>query len=202
MSAAEVTNGLIGAWRIVTRDERAKHCFDLSTAGAARSFSALLLSVPLLFFSTTASWRIAQSEFDLARDLSFGLFITAEMLSTFIYWGLFLAAMMRIAQALKLRPHYIAWLITYNWGVLFTTVAFALSLIPYSLGVYSAQMAVVLALPALMLLAWYRWQIAREVLGADKGAAAAILVFDFVLSLSVDQVVGMILLPGAGGFSG
>jgi len=115
---------------------------------------------------------------------------------------LFLAAMMRIAQALKLRPHYIAWLITYNWGVLFTTVAFALPLIPYSLGVYSAQMAVVLALPALVLLAWYRWQIAREVLGADKGAAAAILVFDFVLSLSVDQVVGMILLPGAGGFSG
>src|SRR5690606_8537251 len=129
---AEVTNGLIGAWRIATRDDRAKHCFDLSTAGAARSFTALLLSVPILFFSGTASWRIAQSEFDLTGDMSFGLFITAEIVSTFIYWGLFLAAMMRVAQALSLRQHYVAWLITYNWGSLLTAIAFALPLIPYS----------------------------------------------------------------------
>ncbi|MEQ8268477.1 MAG: hypothetical protein RH982_14875 [Parvibaculum sp.] len=198
MNGADLTKGLLGAWRIVTRDPRAKDCFDLSAAGTARSFTALLLSVPVLFFTATATWRIAQSEFELTGDTTFGAFITVEIASTFVYWALFLAAMMRIARALKLGAHYSAWLITFNWGTLFTTLAFALPLVPYSLGLYPASAAMMLTLPAMGLLVWYRWQIAREVLGAEAGPAAAILVFELVLSLSVDQVMGMVFLPGAG----
>ncbi|MCF8469813.1 MAG: hypothetical protein K9G30_03430 [Parvibaculum sp.] len=200
MNVAEISNGLLGAWRIATREEeRARECFDLSPGGAARSFTALLISLPILFFTATALWRIAQGELQITGDTSFGLFITVEIVSTIIYWALFLIAMTRVARALTLGAQYTAWLITFNWGTLFTTIAFALPLVPYSLGLYSANTAVVLALPALVLLGWYRWQIARVVLGAQAGPAAAILAFDFVLSLSVDQVMGMIFLSGAGG---
>lgn len=194
MNAIEITNGLTGAWRIITQDARAQQCFDISPAGATRSFVALAISLPVLFFTATAAWRIAQSELGIGEDTAFGTFIITEIASTLIYWALFLGAMLRIASALKLGTHYTAYLVTYNWGSLLTTLVFALPLIPYSLGFYSAQVAVLLALPSLILLVWYRWRIAREVLGADKGAAAAILVFDLVLSFSIDQVLGMLFL--------
>ncbi len=128
----------------------------------------------------------------------FGAFIAVEIASTLIYWALFLAAMLRVAQALNLGPNYTAYLITYNWGMLLTSAAFALPLIPYSLGVLPAGGAMVLSLPALALLGWYRWQIARTVLGAGAGPAAAILIFDLVLSLTIDQLLGALFLTGGG----
>ena len=198
MNASDITNGLTGAWRITVRDPRAQACFDLSATGAMRSFTALFLSLPIVFFTATLSWRFAREAFDIGGDISFGLFITTEILSTVLYWALFLAAMARIARALKLQASYTAYLITYNWGMLLTSAAFALPLIPYSLGVLPAGGAMVLSLPALALLGWYRWQIARTVLGAGAGPAAAILIFDLVLSLTIDQLLGALFLTGGG----
>lgn len=198
MNAADITNGLTGAWRITFRDGRARESFDLSADGAMRSFTALLLSLPVIFFTATLSWRFAREEFDIGRDVSFGLFITTELLSTILYWGLFLAAMARVSRMLKLSSHFTPYLITYNWGTLFTTIVFALPLIPHALGFYPAETSFLLAMPTLALLAWYRWQIAREVLGAEAGPALAIVVFEAVLSLSIDQVLGMLLMPGVG----
>lgn len=198
MNAADITNGLTGAWRITTRDAHAKDCFDLSAAGAMRSFTALLLSLPIIFFTSTLSWRFALDAFDIGGDVSYGLFITTEILSTVIYWALFLAAMARVSRMLKLEAYFTPYLITYNWGTLFTTIVFALPLIPHALGLYSATTGFMFAMPTLALLAWYRWQITREVLGAQTGPALAIIVFEVVLSLSVDQLLGMLLMPGVG----
>ena len=198
MNATDITNGLTGAWRITVRDKRAKDCFDLSAEGAMRSFTALLLSLPVIFFTSTLSWRFAGEAFDLGEEISFGFFITTELLSTIVYWALFLAAMSRISRMMRLEAYYTPYLITYNWGTLFTTLAFALPLVPHAAGIYPATTAFLLAMPAIALLAWYRYQIAREVLGAEAGPAAGIVIFEVVLSLSVDQLLGMLLMPGAG----
>ncbi|WP_339831479.1 hypothetical protein [uncultured Parvibaculum sp.] len=195
-SIGEITRGLTGAWRIVKREESARECFDLSADGAVRSFTALVLSLPLAFLSATALWRIAQSELDVSFDVSFGSFMIAEMASTLIYWALFLLAMLRIARVLDLGANYTAYLITYNWGVLLTSAVFAVPLILYSLGALPAGGAMLLSMPALFLLGWYRWQIARTVLGAEPGPAAAILVFDFVLNFSIGQLLGALFLTG------
>jgi hypothetical protein len=200
LNGAELSNAMVGAWRILTGDERARGCFDISTAGAARSFSALLLSLPVLFFSSTAAWRIARNTEGFPVDLPFGPFVTAEMLGTVIYWATFLLAMMRIAQALKLGHAYSAYLITFNWGTLFTSAIFALPLIPYSLGLYPETPALLLTLPALVILFVYHWRIARTVLGAEQGAAIAIVLFAAALSFSIDQVLGYLFLP-SGSFS-
>lgn len=198
MNATEITNGLTGAWRLTLRDASARDYFDLSASGAMRSFTALLLSLPVIFFTATLSWRFAREAFDIGADVSFGVFITTELLSTILYWGLFLAAMSRVSRMLKLGAYFTPYLITYNWGTLFTTLVFALPLVPHALGLYPAETGFLLAMPTIALLAWYRYQIAREVLGADAGSAVAIVVFEAVLSLSIDQVLGMLLMPGAG----
>lgn len=201
MNGAELSNAMIGAWRILTGDARARDCFDISTAGALRSFTALLLSLPVLFFSSTAAWRIARHTEGFPADLPFGPFITAEMLGSVIYWGTFLLAMSRFSRGLKLGHAYTAYLVTFNWGTLFTSTIFALPLIPYSLGLYSEIPALFLTLPALIILFFYHWRIAREVLGAEQGPAIAIVLFAAALSFSIDQVLGYLFLP-SGGFGG
>ena len=196
MNGAELTNAMIGAWRILTGDPHARDCFDISTAGASRSFIGLLLSLPVLFFSSTAAWRIARNTEGFPVDLPFGPFVAAEMFGTVFYWAGFLFAMRRISQALKLGHAYTAYLVTFNWGTLFTSAAFALPLIPYSLGLYGEIPALLLTLPALVTLFWYHWQIARTVLGAEQGPAIAIVLFAAALSFSIDQVSGYLFLPG------
>ncbi|MDO8839127.1 MAG: hypothetical protein Q7V31_09365 [Parvibaculum sp.] len=197
-SVNEVTSGLTGAWRIVKREESARECFDLSADGALRSFTGLVLSVPILFLTAAALWQIAQEELDITFEISFGAFLAVEVASTLIYWALFLLAMLRIARVLGLGANYTAYLITYNWGMLLTSAAFALPLIPYSLGLLPAGGAMLLSLPALGLLGWYRWQIARTVLGVEAGPAAAILIFDLLLSFSIDQLLATLFLTGGG----
>jgi hypothetical protein len=201
LNGTELSNAMVGAWRILTGDDRARGCFDLSTAGAARSFTALLLSLPIAFFSVTAAWRIARRMDRFPADLPFGPFVTAEMLGTVIYWAIFLLAMRRISQGIKLGKAYIAYLITFNWGTLFTSAIFALPLVFYSLGLYGETAALFLTLPALVILFFYHWQIARTVLGAEQGAAIAIVLFAAALSFSIDQVLGFLFLPG-GSFGG
>lgn len=196
ISVNEITNGLTGAWRIVKREESARECFDLSADGALRSFAALALSLPIALFAAAVAWQIAQTrpEFEVVANVSTGAFIAAEIVSRLFYWVLFLLAMQRIARMLGLGANYLAYLITYNWGALLTTAIFAVPFIFVALGVLPADGAILLSLPALALLGWYRWQIARTVLGAEPGPAAAILVFDFVLNLAIGQVFGALFL--------
>jgi hypothetical protein len=195
-SLNEITNGMTGAWRIVKREDSARECFDLSADGALRSFTGLALSIPVLFFTASALWQIAQAEPGITLETSLGAFIAVEVAATLIYWAMFLSAMLRIARVLDLGANFTAYLITYNWGVLLTSAAFALPLIPFSLGLLPGVGAMLLSLPALALLGWYRWQIARTVLGAEAGPAAAILAFDLVLSLTIDQMLGALFLTG------
>ena len=82
--------------------------------------------------------------------------------------------------------------------MIFALATVLLPLVPHAAGIYPATTAFLLAMPAIALLAWYRYQIAREVLGAEAGPAAGIVIFEVVLSLSVDQLLGMLLMPGAG----
>jgi hypothetical protein len=56
-----------------------------------------------------------------------------------------------------------------------------------------------MTLPALAALAWYRWQIARSVLGAQPSGAIAILIFDFTLGALIDHGLGVLMLRPGGG---
>lgn len=201
MNGAVLSRAMVGAWYLLIGDKRAQECFDLSPEGAMGSFTGLLLALPILFFSSTAALRLAMSSEHFSVDIPFGPFITAEMLGTVIYWAVFLFAMLRISRALGLAPAYTPYLVTFNWGMLFTNAVFALPLVPYSLGLYSEGFALFLMLPALAVLFTYHWRIAREVLGAEQGPAIAIVIFAALLSFSIDQIVGFLLLP-AGGLGG
>ena len=76
-----------------------------------------------------------------------------------------------------------------------------LPLVPFSLGLYGEGAALFFMLPALVILFLSHWRVARDVLGAEQGRAIAIVLFAALLSFSIDQIFGFMLIP-AGEFAG
>ncbi len=200
LTGSEILHGLTGVWRILLRDPDAPKHFNLSLDGFFRSFWALALSVPVVFFSTTSLWRLAR-EMEPDDNTGFGAFATVQLGGTFFYWEVYLAAMVVVARQLKLGAHYAAYVVTFNWGALFTSIVFALPLLFYSIGISGSRGAMVATLPAFAILAWYRWRIAREVLGAAPSTTVAILLLDFMLGVIMDQGLAWLVYSSGGASS-
>jgi len=198
MNASEILHGVTGAWRIVMRDKDAAKHFNLSDGGFSRSFMALALALPIIFFTTTSLWRMGQS-IDALADIQFPAFAMTQIGGELFYWAIYLIAMVPVSRHLNLGSSFGAYVITYNWGVLMTSMLMAVPLFFYSIGLFNGQFAVMLTLPVFGVVAWYRWQIARVVLGAPPSAAVAILILDFLLGALLDQGLGRLFLTPTGG---
>lgn len=192
-SAGEILHGLTGAWRIVLRDAEAWRHFNLSADGLRSSFWALALSLPVAFFSSSSLWRMARA-MEPQDEVDFAAFVFVQVGGNVLYWAAFLFSMVAVARYLALGQNFASYVIAFNWGTLLTSILFALPLVLYSLGIAGASGAVVLTLPALAVLAWYRWQIARTVLGASPSIALAILALDFTLGAIMDQGLARLVL--------
>lgn len=196
--ANEILNGLKGAWRIMARDPGAPQFFNLSAGGFQNSFMALALTLPVLFFTATSLWRMALT-LQVYDDTDFTAFAFVQIGGSMIYWVVYLIAMIPIARSLGLGGNFLAYVITFNWGTLLTSGLFALPLVLYSISLAPGPVAIAMTLPALAALAWYRWQIARSVLGAQPSGAIAILIFDFTLGALIDHGLGVLMLRPGGG---
>lgn len=198
IGANEIVHGLTGAWRIALRDPEARKHFDLSAQGLFHSFAALLLTLPILFFTTTALWKIGQ-ESQMLDIADFTTFVSVEIGGAVLHWLFFLLAMIAVARHLGLTASFTPYVIVFNWGTLTGWGLFALPLVLHMAGIIAGPAAVTLTLPVFALFAWYRWQIAREVLGAPPSAALAILVLDVTISLLTDQGLARLVFTPTGG---
>lgn len=198
MGVSEILHGITGAWRIAMRDPNAARHFDLSDTGFFRSFLALVFALPIILFSTTSLWRMNQSV-EAFADVDFVSFATVQIGGEIFYWAVYLVTMVPVARHLKLGASFGAYVVTFNWGELMTSALMAVPPLLYSLGLLNGQVAATLTLPVFGLIVWYRWQIARVVLGAPPSSAIAILIFDFVLGVVLEQALGRLLLTPAAG---
>ena len=197
MNPNDIARHLTGAWHIARRDPEAAKYFDLSAGGFFRSFAALALALPLILVASAALWRMGQT-IDAIGNLDFSSFATVQMGGEALNWIVYLTVMAVVARHLELGASYSAYVITFNWGVLMTSGLMLLPLGFFLIGVIGDEFAVMLTLPVFLLAAWYRWQIAREVLGATPSIAMAILILDFVLGALLDQGLTRLLLTPAG----
>ena len=193
--AEEIRNALVGAWRLTLREDSARDCFRIDGYGVVNSFFAMLLAIPVYFLTATALWRMA-TEFGVETNAELGTFTGAYIVGALLHWALYLFAMIPTSQRLGLVNSFGAYIVTYNWGTLFTALAMVIPFALFSLGAISGAVATMLTMPAWTLLGWYRWQIVRTVFGAEPPIALALILFDFVLNITVSQVVGWLLMPG------
>lgn len=197
ISTSEIVHGLTGAWRIAMLDATAARHFDLSADGFRRSFWALAITVPIIFFTTASLWQIGQASGTIELA-DFTSFVTVQVGATVLYWAAYLLVMIGVARHLRLGSSYAAYVIVFNWGEMMTSALFALPLLLNAFGILPSPIAVTLMLPAMAALVWYRWQIARQVLGATPPAAAAILALDLALNLMLDHGLASLVFMSGG----
>lgn len=201
ISVGEIQRSLIGIWRITRRLPGARECFDQSFEGFARSFNAMLLAAPLILISATSVLQMAMTleESRLAYDgIPLSQYALVELGGSIFGWGSFLLLMAPLARQLELGGAYTNYVITYNWGMLGSHILFALPLSFYLMGLLSNEAAVLLSVPAMAMTSYFRYLIARDVLGASMTSAVGIVVLNVIYSLIINQISGMIFFPSIG----
>ncbi len=183
ISAREAAFALSGALRLARMDPGGLGHFDTSIAGFWRSFYAAVVVVPayiLLMIFYAALEPV---------DAGPGRWVVVEAIAYVIEWTAYPLAMVFISRWLACSDNYIRYIVAHNWAnvlgiALFLPVAAIAVLNPALTGlIYLAMIAILV----------YQWYVARTALEITGGAAAGLMVFNFVLSFFISSVAGVML---------
>ena len=201
---AYMRRSIDAAFRLALRDQRAWSGFDLTADGFFRSFTAILIVMPLnilidLFATDVAAKKkIAEGGTVAgAYEFSDAIFSTVAMGAE---WLIFPVAMIFVLRFVGLTHRYSALIIAHNWA----TVVIALVNIPAfalgSMGLLSPDLAFDVTFIVLGLTLYYRFYIAQTALDAGLGIAGSVTLLDFLLkvyfAIGVSATAGL-WLPAA-----
>ncbi|MCU0838400.1 MAG: hypothetical protein MUE49_06725 [Rhodospirillales bacterium] len=182
----EIARALFGVWRIVHFDRRALGFFDLSTAGALRSFTAAVLVAPI--FATLTALRFDST----ATTASPGRYTLVEAISYVIAWTMYPVIMESLTRSLGCRARFPAYLCVYNWTmVLQNTVVMVLALLG-TLRLLPADAVAILGFAVLAITAGLLWFIARLTLGVPSWTAVGFVFLDLLVSVLISSTSDML----------
>lgn len=193
---AEIGQALSASWRLMRRDASAILSYDISTRGFARSFIAIIFSLPfayLLLFSNLVLIKMMDRMEGIVRpDMVIDGFTLLQYTGAHAAaWLIFPLAMIPIARTLNLSQYYAGYIIAYNWTSLLLTI---LLTAPYVLVFSGFVGPEPIILVYWLILIWsfmVRWYVARHVLMAGGLNAAGIVLLDVLLSI----MTGMLFAP-------
>lgn len=185
---------IIGAWRLFLWDPRGMERFDLTTEGFWRSFSAPIAMLPAYYFILMQNAALASILLEQNPDAieltipSLSHYLTIEMIAYVISIAVFPVAMVFLARQLGLSNRYIPLIVAYNWSSVIVIGALALSLMAFSLGIFSVMLAG--GLMALTILVWpfYLFSIVRIATQAPLGTSIALVLIELILSYSIGTI--------------
>lgn len=201
---AHMRRSIDAAFRLALRDQRAWSGFDLTAEGFFRSFTAVLIVMPLNIlidiFATNVAARKRIAEGGTVTgtyDVSDAVFSTIAMCGE---WLIFPIVMVFVLRFIGLAHRFSALIIAHNWA----TVVVALVNIPAfalgSMGLLSPDLTFDITFIVLGLTLYYRFYIAQTALDAGWGTAGSITLLDFLLkiyfALGVSATAGL-WLPAA-----
>ena len=163
---------LSGIWKIVTFKEGWREDFDISASGAARSFAAALIGIPVfVLFVLGANYTAAA--FNGPPEAQYTLIEAA--LAYARIWLVFPFAAAGAAILLGLKHHYTSWLIVHNWAVLALLTVATVPYILFAAGLSSPALLALFAQLYFLARLFVHWRIACVTLevGPATGAAAA-----------------------------
>ena len=165
---------------------------DRSMEATFRSFWALLIAAPFSFMVIIAVRRAAAASPDIESSalmtapLIFHLF--TELLVYLVDWGVSIAAIVIVARVIEAARHASDAIIAYNWAQVF---AAALQSAPLAIiGVFgSAEIAGILAIPALVISLMILWSVFRRALTASAGMAVAMIAIMVLITIVVGAFI-------------
>jgi len=198
-SLAEALRALEGSLAIARQDPDASRFFDLSADSFWRSFGAVIYLAPLYLIFTIAEARMAAEIGDPSVAVIPGTsaLLTAEMITMLLEWFAYPIAIFFLAPQFGLGQRVSTYIIVYNWSSLGIAIVMLPNFLLYLVGFFPIQMAILVNLGVVLAVLWYRWHIAREVLGAPAVTAFGFVALDVVLGLFIGLSIASVIIGQA-----
>lgn len=176
VSSGDIIRGVWGAWRLAKRDTGGMAMFDISPDGAAKSFVAAALALPL---------------FAVARAISLGdrwplLLQPAPLIITVLGfvagWLVMPAALTWLLPRLGRSQRLAEGVVAYNWATLLIQLAGFIAFLLAAIGLFPGQMGFLVLIVVQLACYVYEGFVLRTALGIELPVVAGLVVFDAVAS--------------------
>lgn len=190
LTADEIGRAISGSLKLLNRNAEGYEGFEVSIPAFWRSFAAMVLTAPAF---VTA---LAFDRMQLGLPAEAGLFadgwvVAREGLVAGLAWIVFPLLMIGVVRRLGLGSRYVGYIIAYNWSAVITTAIFALPTALYVLGLATYGLSILYAVAFGIIVAQYRWFLAKTSLGISGGLAALIVAADFCVNGLIGAAVGI-----------
>lgn len=188
MDLAHARRSFEAACMLAVRNEKAWDEFELTSDGFFKSFSALLLVIPLNILFDLFAVRLAEvrtvGQGGTVAQGAYGygeaLFSTAVL---GVEWLIFPLVSALLVWFLRLQSRFVPFIVAHNWGRVVTELLNLPAIALFSMGLIDHQIAMDLLFIALGLTLYFRFYIAQSALGVGWGLAIAIAVLELLVTV-------------------
>ncbi|MGF6230394.1 hypothetical protein QFZ27_004349 [Inquilinus ginsengisoli] len=176
VSSGDIIRGVWGAWRLARRDAGGMAMFDISPDGAAKSFVAAALALPL---------------FAVGRAISLGdswplLLQPAPLIITVLgfvaAWLVIPAALTWLLPRLGRSQRLAEGIVAYNWATLLIQLAGFIAFLLAAIGLFPSQLGFLVLIVVQLACYVYEGFVLRTALEIELPIVAGLVVFDAVAS--------------------
>ncbi len=179
ISTRDIAMAVYGSYRLARLDRQGMAFFDGSVEGFWRSFYAALIVAP--GFSFIVMTHLGEA----AANVSWPRLLIVEGAAYVIRWVAYPLAMVYIADMLDRWDRYLGYIVAYNWSSIIQIAVILPVLGLAETGMVPENVGNLLAVIVEAAILFYLWFIARAALAIGAGPAAALVVFDLILSLFI-----------------
>lgn len=189
LNADDVQRGLGSAWRLFLGDRQAINGFDASFSGFWRSFSAVILVLPIYVLYIGAERRMLLN--DLPEGAAFGElgFAVTRFLALALDWIAFPLITAALSRPMGFAAGYTRLIVAFNWGGPIVSLIVALPAILFAFQLIPQFAASLLLFAALIMTIRFRFITARAALGCGVGLATGLVALEFLLSLVIGEAL-------------
>ncbi len=180
----EATNSLSGAFALLMRDEKGLEQFNQTSDGFWRSFSAIVLIIPIYLFASSTDWSAASG--GEPKDFS----AIKSLISLCVQWVIWPIVALFMMRALSCEKHYARYVTVFNWTTVLAMIIMAIPSVLIAAGLTNPRAGTFLIFMLLFITLYFEWYITSKALGTPMGLSAAIVAADFAVSLTIGSILG------------
>jgi hypothetical protein len=176
-------DNLAGALEVMLGRPEGLQKLDFSLEGFWRSFAVFALILPFALLALISQQRLAAASANAVPAASGSLMMEIGVLA--IDWISFPILFAVMARPLGLASRYVPFIVTRNWASVVVGAMMAVVHALFLIGVLPVTMATLLLFAAIAVALRFSYVITRITLEAPLVVALPIVIFDFLLSLTI-----------------
>ncbi|MDA1099404.1 MAG: hypothetical protein O2967_10520 [Proteobacteria bacterium] len=190
----EARRSIHGAWRIARLDPDALAYFNVTADGFWRSFSALILVMPVYIgFLILSHSQQSGPELPAGPVNSMAWHVAVKVVAFVASWLIFPLIMVAISRLLDLTQNYAQYIIVWNWSNVLEMAVTLPAVMLFLSGALPGQSAAMILMAAHITLLFYGYLVVRTGLLCKPVTGIGIVVFNFLLSLLFNGLAAQLL---------